>query len=120
MRKLGRFGGDDGEGSGISPCGDKGLVVEQGTENGELERFVILPTDDKGGVQKLLEFLDQGSGEFVLLLDGGEVIWPVCVDVLLDKFFDGVFRSGESVMGGPFVEGFSESGGVLLLSGVIR
>ena len=84
MRKLGRFGGYDGESSGVSPSGDEGLVVEQWTENGEFERFVILPTDDKGGVQKLLEFLDQSSSEFVLLLDGGEVIGPVCVDVLLD------------------------------------
>ena len=45
---------------------------------------MILSTDEKGGVQKLLEFLDQSSSEFVLLLDGGEVIGPVCVDVLLD------------------------------------
>ena len=95
-------------------------MVEQRTKNGEFEGFVIFSTDDKGGVQKLLEFLDQGSSEFVLLLDGGEVIWPVCVDVLLDKVLDGVFRSGESVVCGPFVESFGESGGVLLLSGVIR
>ena len=67
-------------------------MIEQRAKNGEFEGFVIFSTDNKGGVQKLLEFLDQGSGEFVLLLDGGEVIWPVCVDVLLDKFFDGVFN----------------------------
>ena len=59
-------------------------MVEQRTKYGEFERFVILPTDDKGGVQKLLEFLDQSSSEFVLLLDGGEVSGPVCVNVLLD------------------------------------
>ena len=120
MSKLGWFGGYDGESSGVSPGGDEGLVVEQRTKYGEFERLVILPTDDKGGVQKLLEFLDQSSSEVVLLLDGGEVIWPVCVDVLLDKILDGVFRSGESVVCGPLVESFGESGGVLLLSGVIR
>ena len=48
MRKLGRFGGNDGESGGISPGGDKRLVVEQGTEYGELERFVIFSTNDKG------------------------------------------------------------------------
>ena len=120
MRKLGRFGGNDGESGGISPSGDKGLVVEQGAEDGELERFVIFSTNDKGWVQKLLEFLDQSASELVLLLDGGEVSGPVCVDVLLDEIFDGVFRSGESVVCGPFVESFCESGGVLLLSGVVR
>ena len=84
MRELGRFGGNDGESGGISPGGDKGLVVEQGTEYGEFERLVIFSTNDKGGVQKLFEFLDQSASEFVLLLDGGEVSGPVCVDVLLD------------------------------------
>ena len=59
-------------------------MVEQRTKNGEFEGFVIFSTDNKGGVQKLLEFLDQSSSEFVLLLNGGEVIGPVCVDVLLD------------------------------------
>ena len=79
MRELGRFGGNDGESGGISPGGDKGLVVEQGTEYGEFERLVIFSTNDKGGVQKLFEFLDQSASEFVLLLDGGEVSGPVCV-----------------------------------------
>ena len=116
---MGRFGGYDGESSGVSPCGDEGLVVEQRTKDGEFEGFVILSTDDKGGVQKLLEFLDQSSSEFVLLLDGGEVSGPVCVDVLLDEILDGVFRSGESVVCGPLVESFGEGGDVLLLSGVV-
>ena len=91
MRKLGRFGEKDGEGGGISPGSDKGLVVEHGTENGEFERFVIFSTNDKGGVQELFEFLDQGASELVLLLDGGEVSGPMCVDVLLDVMLDGVF-----------------------------
>ena len=52
---------------------------------------MIFPTNDTGGVQKLFGFLDQSSSEFVLLLDGGEVSGPVCVDVLLDVMLDGVF-----------------------------
>ena len=56
-------------------------MVEQRTKYGEFKRFVILPTDDKGGVQELFELEDQTASEFVLILYGGEVSGPACVDV---------------------------------------
>ena len=49
MWELGWFCGDDCECGGICPGCHKGGVVEQRAEHSELERLVILPTNDKIG-----------------------------------------------------------------------
>ena len=54
-------------------------MVENWTEDGELERFVIFPTDDKVLGELVFEVLYIGSGDFVFGLEGLEVGWPVLV-----------------------------------------
>ena len=62
---MGRCGWNDGKGSGVSPGGDEGLMVENWTEDGELERLVVFTTYDKVLGELVLEVLHMVPGEFV-------------------------------------------------------
>ena len=101
MWKLSWFGGYNSESGWVCPSGDERFIIEKWAGDGELERFVIPPTDDKGGVQELLELEDQTASEFVLILYGGEVSGPVCVDVSQDVLLGGFFCDGKSMVSGP-------------------
>ena len=67
---MGRCGWNDGKGGGVSPGGDEGLMVENWTEDGELERFVIFTTNDKVLGELVFEVLYIGPGDFVFGLEG--------------------------------------------------
>ncbi len=66
MLELGRFSRNQGEGSRVSPSGDKRLVVETRAEDGGFEGFVVFTTDDKLCVEEFLDVKNGLSGELVM------------------------------------------------------